>query len=109
VIAGEFHHTEKIKTRRHKPGRRLARNQSGRNVMRVFVGIAMAVVVLAGASAVSAEDTVMWPDVNGKMVRIPIAHSYEQCRKNGKHLGYPDSDAHAWCTAHCDAAKKLCQ
>jgi len=77
--------------------------------MRTFVGIAVAVLLLGGASAVRAEDTVMWPDVNGKMVRIPIAHSYEQCRKNGKHLGYPDGDAHAWCMAHCDAEKKLCQ
>lgn len=50
---------------------------------------------------------VMWPDVNGKMVRIPVAHTYEQCRKNGKHLGYPDSDAQAWCTQHCDG--KICQ
>jgi hypothetical protein len=29
----------------------------------------------------------MFPDPQGKMVRIPIAHSYEQCRKNGRHLG----------------------
>ncbi len=77
--------------------------------MRTFTGIAVAVLLFGGASVVRAEDTVMWPDVNGKMVRIPIAHSYEQCRKNGKHLGYPDGDSHAWCTAHCDAAKKLCQ
>jgi len=77
--------------------------------MRSLVGIAVAVLLLGGFSTVRAEDTVMWPDVNGKMVRIPIAHSYEQCRKNGKHLGYPDGDAHAWCTAHCDAEKKLCQ
>jgi len=77
--------------------------------MRVVVGITIAVLFFAGASPVAAEDTVMWPDVNGKMVRIPIAHSYDQCRKNGKHLGYTDSDAHAWCTNHCDAEKKLCQ
>jgi len=51
----------------------------------------------------------MFPDVNGKMVRIPIAHTYEQCRKNERHLGYPDSDSHAWCTQHCDADKKICQ
>jgi len=77
--------------------------------MRSFARIAVAVMLLGGASAAQAEDTVMWPDVNGKMVRIPIAHNYDQCRKNGKHLGYPDSDAHAWCTSHCDTEKKLCQ
>ena len=77
--------------------------------MRIFAGIAVAVLLLGGASAVRADDTVMWPDANGKMVRIPIAHSYEQCRKNGKHLGYLDGDAHAWCTNHCDTEKKLCQ
>jgi len=47
----------------------------------------------------------MFPDVNGKMVRIPIAHTYEQCRKNGRHLGYPDGDSRAWCTQHCAADK----
>jgi len=77
--------------------------------MRILLGIAVAALLLGSAFAVRAEDTVMWPDVSGKMVRIPIAHSYEQCRKNGKHLGYPDSDAHDWCTKHCDAEKKLCQ
>lgn len=59
------------------------------------------------SGTVRAEDTVMFPDVSGKMVRIPIAHSYEQCRKNGRHLGYPDGDSHAWCTQHCDG--KICQ
>ena len=77
--------------------------------MKTFAGIAVAVLLLGGALPVRADDTVMWPDVNGNNVRIPIAHSYEQCRKNGKHLGYPDGDAHAWCTAHCDVEKKLCQ
>ena len=51
--------------------------------------------------------TVMFPDAQGKMVRIPIAHSYEQCRKNGRHLGYPDGDSHAWCTEHCKG--NICQ
>ena len=77
--------------------------------MKIFAGIVVAVLLSGGASAVRADDTVMWPDVNGKMVRIPIAHNYDQCRKNGKHLGYPDGDSHAWCTNHCDAEKKLCQ
>ena len=49
----------------------------------------------------------MFPDAQGKMVRIPIAHSYEQCRKNGRHLGYPDGDSHAWCTEHCKG--NICQ
>jgi hypothetical protein len=56
---------------------------------------------------ICAEKTVMFPDVNGKMVRIPVANTYEQCRKNGKHLGYPEADSHAWCTQHCDG--KICQ
>jgi hypothetical protein len=50
---------------------------------------------------------VMFPDVKGKMVRISIAHSYEKCMKNGRYLGYPDSDSHAWCSQHCDG--KICQ
>ena len=66
--------------------------------MRVLLGgVAAAAMLFLGSAQVSAEDTVMWPDASGKMVRIPIAHNYEQCRKNGRHLGYPDSDSHAWC------------
>jgi hypothetical protein len=76
--------------------------------MRVLLPcIAVAVLVLGAGHAVRAEDMVPFPDVNGKMVRIPIAHTYEQCRKNGRHLGYPDGDSHAWCTQHCDG--KICQ
>ncbi|MGA2057017.1 MAG: hypothetical protein ABSG88_17105 [Bradyrhizobium sp.] len=64
--------------------------------------------VLSGSGyAVRAEDTVLFPDPQGKMVRIPIAHSYEQCRKNGRHLGYPDADSHAWCSEHCKGS--ICQ
>ena len=70
-------------------------------------GAAVMAVLLGSSYGTRAEETVMWPDVNGKMVRIPVAHTYEQCRKNGKHLGYPDSDAHAWCTQHCNG--KICQ
>jgi hypothetical protein len=73
----------------------------------LLCGAAVMAVLLGSCQAILAEETVMWPDVNGKMVRIPVAHTYEQCRKNGKHLGYPDSDAHAWCTQHCDG--KICQ
>jgi hypothetical protein len=74
----------------------------GRNVMRLLLGaVAAAMLVFASGQAVRAEDTVMFPDAHGKMVRIHIAHSYEQCRKNGHHLGYPDSDSHAWCSQHC--------
>jgi len=66
-----------------------------------------AVLVFGGGQAICAEGTVMFPDAQGKMVRIPIAHSYEQCRKNGRHLGYPDGDSHAWCTEHCKG--NICQ
>jgi hypothetical protein len=69
--------------------------------------VAVAAIVMVSGQGVSANDTVMFPDVNGKMVRIPIAHSYEQCRKNGRHLGYPDGDSHAWCAEHCKG--KICQ
>lgn len=75
--------------------------------MKLLGSVAIAAIWLASVSAVRAEDTVMFPDVNGKQVRIPIAHSYEQCRKNGRHLGYPDADSHAWCTQHCNG--KICQ
>lgn len=77
--------------------------------MRMLVGaVATAAALFLGCSqAICAEDTVMWPDANGKMVRIPIAYTYEQCRKNGRNLGYPDGDTHAWCTQHCNG--KICQ
>jgi hypothetical protein len=75
--------------------------------MKVLCSVAVAAILLANASTVRAEDTVMFPDAQGKMVRIPIAHSYEQCRKNGRHLGYPDADSHSWCSQHCDG--KICQ
>ena len=67
----------------------------------------VAAMLLGSGHAVRAEDTVLFPDPQGKMVRIPIAHSYEQCRKNGRHLGYPDADSHAWCTEHCKG--NICQ
>ena len=67
----------------------------------------VATLIFGCGQAICADDHAMFPDVNGKMVRIPIAHTYEQCRKNGRHLGYPDGDAHAWCTQHCDG--KICQ
>ena len=70
-------------------------------------GCVVAVVLLGSGQGTQAEQTVMFPDVNGKMVRISVAHTYEQCRKNGKHLGYPEADSHAWCTQHCDG--KICQ
>ena len=73
----------------------------------LLAGIAVVAMLTASGQGARANDTVMFPDVNGKMVRIPIAHSYEQCRKNGRHLGYPDSDSHAWCSEHCKG--KICQ
>ena len=75
---------------------------------RILLGsFVVAVMLLGSGQIIRAEDTVMFPDVKGKMVRISIAHTYEQCRKNGRHLGYPDSDSHAWCSQHCDG--KICQ
>jgi hypothetical protein len=74
---------------------------------RIPLASVAAVILLASGQAVPAETTVMFPDVTGKMVRIPIAHTYEQCRKNGRHLGYPDGDSHTWCSQHCDG--KICQ
>jgi hypothetical protein len=77
--------------------------------MRRLLGVvAIAVALFLGCGGITrADDTVMWPDVHGKKVRIPIAHSYEQCRKNGRNLGYPDGDSHAWCTEHCKGS--ICQ
>ena len=74
---------------------------------RILLASVAAVILLGSGQAVPADTTVMFPDVNGKMVRIPIAHTYEQCRKNGRHLGYPDGDSHTWCSQHCDG--KICQ
>jgi hypothetical protein len=77
-------------------------------MMRILLrSFAVAATLLGSGQVVRAEETVMFPDVNGKMVRIPIAHSYEQCRRNGRHLGYPDSDSHSWCSQHCTG--KICQ
>jgi hypothetical protein len=90
--------------------RRFPHNHQRGNGMRVLLrGAAIAALLLGGGAAVRAEDTVMFPDPQGKLVRIPIAHSYEQCRKNGRHLGYPDSDSHAWCTEHCKGNGSICQ
>jgi hypothetical protein len=78
------------------------------NMTRILLAnVVVAVMLLGNGQAARAEATVMFPDVNGKMVRIPIAHTYEQCRKNGRHLGYPDGDSHSWCSQHCDG--KICQ
>ena len=78
------------------------------NMTRILLAnVVVAVMLLGNGQAARAEAAVMFPDVNGKMVRIPIAHTYEQCRKNGRHLGYPDGDSHSWCSQHCDG--KICQ
>ena len=75
---------------------------------RILLGsFVVAVMLLGSGQIIRAEDAVMFPDVKGKMVRISIAHSYEKCMKNGRYLGYPDSDSHAWCSQHCDG--KICQ
>jgi hypothetical protein len=70
-------------------------------------GVIAAAVLLGSGQGIRAEQTVMFPDPQGKMVRIPIAHNYEQCRKNGRHLGYPDADSQAWCSEHCKG--NICQ
>jgi hypothetical protein len=77
--------------------------------MRKLLGVCAIVAAsyLGCGQAICADDTVMWPDASGKMVRIPIAHTYEQCRKNGRNLGYSDGDTHAWCTQHCNGT--ICQ
>jgi hypothetical protein len=83
-------------------------NQIGGSMTRILSGsFVVAVMLLGSGQIIRAEDMVMFPDAKGKMVRISIAHTYEQCRKNGRHLGYPDSDSHAWCSQHCDG--KICQ
>jgi hypothetical protein len=87
-----------------------APNKSNREkrMTRILLGsFVVAVMLLGSGQIIRAEDTVMFPDVKGKMVRISIAHSYEKCMKNGRYLGYPDSDSHAWCSQHCDG--KICQ
>ena len=77
-------------------------------MMRILSGgVIIAAMLLGSVEITRAEDTVMFPDAKGNMVRISIAHTYAQCRKNGRHLGYPDSDSHAWCTQHCNG--KICQ
>jgi len=77
--------------------------------MRTLLGaVATAATLFLGCSqAICADDTVMFPDSQGKMVRIPVAHTYDQCRKNGRKLGYPDGDSHAWCSEHCKGS--ICQ
>jgi hypothetical protein len=87
-----------------------APNKSNREkrMTRILLGsFVVAAMLLGSGQIIRAEDTVMFPDVKGKMVRISIAHSYEKCMKNGRYLGYPDSDSHAWCSQHCDG--KICQ
>lgn len=75
--------------------------------MKILGSVAVAAILLTSGSFARAEETTLFPDASGKMVRIPIAHTYEQCRKNGRHLGYPDADSHAWCSQHCDG--KICK
>jgi hypothetical protein len=82
-------------------------NQIGGSMTRILSGGVIAAMLLGSVQITRAEDTVMFPDAKGNMVRISIAHSYEQCRKNGRHLGYSDSDSHAWCSQHCNG--KICQ
>jgi hypothetical protein len=76
--------------------------------MRKLLGTAVtAAALIFGGQAFCADGTVMFPDVNGKLVRISIAHSYEQCVKNGRFLRYPEADSHTWCTQHCKG--NICQ
>jgi hypothetical protein len=73
--------------------------------MRKVLGLAAMVAAFSfgcGQAMCAQDQTVPWPDVNGKTVQIPIAHTYAQCRKNGHNLGYPNAQTHEWCTQHCD-------
>lgn len=75
-----------------------------------FAGLAVLTTALfcgTGQCVNAQEGTVLWPDVTGKMVRIPIAYTIEQCLKNGRNLGYPDSTTKDWCAQHCNG--KICQ
>ena len=75
---------------------------------RIVLACVVVAGVLSGSGQVTrAEGTVMFPDAKGNMVRISIAHTYEKCMRNGRHLGYSDGDSHAWCSQHCDG--KICQ
>jgi hypothetical protein len=77
--------------------------------MRVLFGVVVtaATLIFGSGQAICAEETVMFPDAHGKMVRIHIAHSLEQCLKNGRNLGYPEGDSRTWCTQHCNG--NICQ
>jgi hypothetical protein len=92
----------------HMPAVLRQTNQIGGSMTRILSGsFVIAAILLGSVQITRAEDTVMFPDAKGNMVRISIAHTYEQCRKNGRHLGYSDSDSHAWCSQHCNG--KICQ
>ena len=70
--------------------------------MRKLLGVvAIAATLVFGSGQAICAGYRMWPDVHGKMVRIPIPHSYAQCRTNARNLGYPDNRGHAWCSEHC--------
>jgi hypothetical protein len=77
--------------------------------VRVLFGVVVtaATLIFGSGQAICAEEPVMFPDAHGKMVRIHIAHSFEQCLKNGRNLGYPEGDSRTWCTQHCNG--KICQ
>lgn len=69
----------------------------------LFVGFSM---LLMNGYA-HAVETAMFPNAKGEMVRVPVAHTYAECMRNGTTLGYPKETSHGWCTQHCDG--KICQ
>jgi hypothetical protein len=90
-------------------------HRKGEMPMGKFFGVAVvaAAVLCGGGQGVLAQGadvkngTVLWPDVTGKMVRIPIAYTIPECLKNGRNLGYPDAQTKDWCAQHCNG--KICQ
>jgi hypothetical protein len=65
--------------------------------------LAIAVIVTMGAmTAAYAEETAMFPDATGKLVRVKVAHTFEECVSNAPKLGYTEVQARGWCAAHCN-------
>jgi hypothetical protein len=75
--------------------------------MRTVLAIAAIMTMGAMTAAYAAEETTMFPDASGKMVRIKVAHSFEECMANGRKLGYPDIQSRGYCASHCNGT--ICQ
>lgn len=61
-----------------------------------------AVITLGAVQTAYAEETTMFQDASGKMVRISVAHTFDQCMANGRKLGYSDMQSRGYCAAHCN-------